>query len=235
MPAGLAGYGNGLGQLGLDRVHAATPQAVQVGSWGAPVQFRPVLGMGVLSQSKFNLLDESTCRYRGEDVSLDTGLQTLARIWARQRTEDRAVYWIGNGGSAALVSHLSQDLLNTYGVRSLTFNDPALITCMANDYGYRDVFARPLRVVARECNVLMAISSFGMSDNVIGAAETALENGLDLITCSAFAEDNRLQTLPATLAFHTPTENYGLAELTHGALLHAAIDGLAGESPARRS
>ena len=180
------------------------------------------------------LLDESTCRYRGESVSLDAGLQTLARIWAKQRTEDRAVYWIGNGGSAALVSHLSQDLLNTCGIRSLTFNDPALITCTANDYGYRDVFARPLCAVARERDVLMAISSSGMSDNIVGAAEAALENGLDLITCSAFAEHNRLQTLPATLAFHTPTENYGQAELTHGALLHAAIDGLAGESPARR-
>ena len=177
------------------------------------------------------LLDESTCRYRGESASLDAGLQTLARIWAEQRTEDRTVYWIGNGGSAALVSHLSQDLLNTCGVRSLTFNDPALITCMANDYGYRDVFARPLRTVARERDVLMAISSSGMSDNIVGAAEAALGSGLDLITCSAFAEDNRLQTLPATLAFHTPTENYGQAELVHGALLHAAIDGLAGRSP----
>ena len=181
------------------------------------------------------LLDESTCRYRGEELSLEEGLQTLARIWTRQRIEGRAAYWIGNGGSAALVLHLSQDLLNTCGVRSLTFNDPALITCMANDYGYCDVFARPLRTVARERDVLIAISSSGMSDNVVRAAEAALEIGLDLITCSAFSEHNRLHMLPATLAFHTPTENYGQAELTHGALLHAAIDCLAGESSARRS
>lgn len=181
------------------------------------------------------LLDESTCRYRGEGVSLDVGLQTLVRIWAGQRAKDRAVYWIGNGGSAALVSHLSQDLLNTCGVRSLTFNDPALITCIANDYGYHDVFARPLRAVARERDVLMAISSSGMSDNIIGAAVAALEIGMDLITCSAFAESNRLRMLPATLTFHTPTENYGQAELTHGALLHATIDCLAEESSTRRS
>ena len=52
---GLAGYSNGLGQLGFDRAHAATPQAVQVGALRAPVQFRRVSGAEVLSQSAFEL------------------------------------------------------------------------------------------------------------------------------------------------------------------------------------
>ena len=52
---GLAGYSNGLGQLGFDRAHAATPQAVQVGAFRAPVQFRRVSGAEVLSQSAFEL------------------------------------------------------------------------------------------------------------------------------------------------------------------------------------
>ena len=52
---GLAGYGPGLGQLGFDRAHAATPQAVQVGALQAPVQFRRVSGAEVLSQSEFEL------------------------------------------------------------------------------------------------------------------------------------------------------------------------------------
>ena len=52
---GLAGYSNGLGQLGFDRAHAATPQAVQVGALRAPVQFRRVSGAEVLSQSEFEV------------------------------------------------------------------------------------------------------------------------------------------------------------------------------------
>ena len=52
---GLAGYSNGLGQLGFDRAHAAAPQAVQVGAFRAPVQFRRVSGEEVLSQSEFEL------------------------------------------------------------------------------------------------------------------------------------------------------------------------------------
>ncbi len=52
---GLAGYGTGLGQLGFDRAHAATPQAMKVGAFRAPVQFRRVSGAEVLSQSEFEL------------------------------------------------------------------------------------------------------------------------------------------------------------------------------------
>ena len=55
VPRGVAGYGPGLGQLGFDRAHAATPQAVQVGAFRAPVQFRRVSGADVLSQSAFEL------------------------------------------------------------------------------------------------------------------------------------------------------------------------------------
>ena len=176
-------------------------------------------------------LEKTTCEHRGRPVPLEAGLRTLVRLWARQRADGAWVYWTGNGGSAATASHLSQDLLNKCGVRSLTFNDPALITCMANDHGYRDVFARPLAVLAREGDVLMAVSSSGMSDNIVGAVEVALGKGLEVVALTAFRADNRLRGLAATLSFHTPTASYGQAELAHGALLHAALDCLEGDGP----
>ena len=182
-------------------------------------------------------LEKTTCEHRGRPVPLEAGLETLVRIWSRRRADGARVYWMGNGGSAAVASHLSQDLLNRCGVRSLTFNDPALITCMANDYGYRDVFTRPLTTLAQEGDVLVAVSSSGMSDNIVGAVEAALDKGLEVVTLSAFSASNRLRGLAATLSFHTPTANYGQAELAHAALLHAAVDCLAlafEVKPARR-
>ena len=169
-------------------------------------------------------LEKTTCEYRGRPVPLEAGLETLVRLWSRQHADGAGVYWIGNGGSAATASHLSQDLLNKCGIRSLTFNDPALITCMANDYGYREVFRRPLATLAQEGDVLVAVSSSGMSDNIVGAVEAALGKGLEVVTLSAFSAGNRLRGLEATLSFHTPTASYGQAELAHGALLHAAMD-----------
>ena len=170
------------------------------------------------------LLDESTCRYQEDPILLDHGLKILQQIWSRQIAHDRSVFWIGNGGSAALVSHLSQDLINKCGVRSLIFNDPSLITCMSNDYGYEQVFRRPLLALAREQDVLMAVSSSGTSPNIVDAARAALDIGMGLVTFSAFSADNQLHKLQSTLSFHTPTEVYGHAELTHEALIHAAVD-----------
>ena len=202
----------------MDVLPTKTPDSETLRSRSGPLPWLRGLAVSV---------ERTTCEHRGNPVSLDTGLETLARIWRKQLTDDRPVFWIGNGGSAAVASHLSQDLLNRWGVRSLTFNDAALMTCMANDYGYRNVFKRPLSVLAREGGVLVAISSSGMSDNIIDAVETALAAGLEVVALSAFSANNRLRRLPATLSFHTPTESYGQAELAHGALLHSVLDSLA--------
>ena len=173
------------------------------------------------------LLEESTCRHQGAPVSLEHGLDALVQLWAGQGAAGRAVFWVANGGSAAMVSHISQDLLNKCGLRSFHFNDPALITCMSNDYGYEQVFRRPLQTLATEHDLLMAVSSSGMSPNIRAAANAALAMGMPVATLSAFAPDNHLHQLETTLAFHTPTAIYGHAELTHEALLHAAVDILA--------
>lgn len=174
-------------------------------------------------------LQDTACRQRGRALPLADGLHALADLWRRQRDRDARVYWIGNGGSAALVSHLSQDLLNKCRVQSTTFNDPALLTCMANDYGYEDVFRRPLLALARPGDLLVAVSSSGTSENIVAAAKSALDGGLAVVTLSAFHPENPLYALPAPLAFHTPVATYGQAEVAHTALLHAALDTLANE------
>ena len=178
-------------------------------------------------------LQQTACRQDGQAVSLAAGLAALAGLWHRQRDEGARVYWIGNGGSAALVSHLSQDLLNKCGVQSTTFNDPALLTCMANDYGYREVFRRPLLALARPGDLLVAVSSSGNSENIVGATESALAHGLVTVTLSAFDAANALDALPTALAFHVPVASYGQAEVAHTALLHAALDMLTNQSRQR--
>lgn len=178
-------------------------------------------------------LERTTCLQRGGAIPLEAGLEALVGVWSRLSANGRCVFWAGNGGSAAIASHLSQDLLNKCGLKSLTFNDPALITCMANDYGYQETFKRPLAALAQEGDMLVAVSSSGMSSNIVKAAEAALEMGLEVAALSAFSAGNRLHQLPATLSFHVPTDSYGQAELAHGALLHAALDCLEQEGQDR--
>lgn len=198
---------------------------MSAGTDGAAGEQSPTIWLTGLADA----LQETACRRDREAISLAAGLNALAGLWRRQRDDNARVYWIGNGGSAALVSHLSQDLLNKCGVQSTTFNDPALLTCMANDYGYRDVFRRPLLALAGPGDLLVAVSSSGNSENIVCAAESALAQGLVTVTLSAFDAANALHALPTALAFHVPATTYGQAEVAHTALLHAALDALANE------
>ena len=170
------------------------------------------------------MLDQSICKRKGEPLPLAAGLDELVQLWSRLRIEGRAVYCIGNGGSAAIASHVAQDLLVKCGLRARTFNDPSLITCMANDYGHQEIFRKPLAASAQRGDLLVAVSSSGASENIVRAAEAALEMGMALVAFSAFSASNPLHQLPAALSFHTPTENYGHAELAHEAMLQAALE-----------
>ncbi|WP_158089561.1 SIS domain-containing protein [Magnetofaba australis] len=171
-------------------------------------------------------LTQSQCRIQGEPAELAAGLNTLGQLLAQTQRDGASVWWAGNGGSAALCSHLSQDLLNKLGIRSQTINDPALLTCMSNDYGYEQVYARPLSVLARPGDLALLISSSGASANILNAARWARDNGLKLATLSAFKADNPLFALPADAAFYLPCSLYGHAEVGHEALIHAVIESL---------
>lgn len=85
----------------------------------------------------------------------------------------------GNGGSAAEAMHLAEELVGKYSaerppLRGLCLNaDATALTCIANDFGYEEVFSRPLRAFARRGDVLVAFSTSGKSVNVLRALEAA--------------------------------------------------------------
>ncbi|ABK44799.1 putative phosphoheptose isomerase [Magnetococcus marinus MC-1] len=171
-------------------------------------------------------LQQTNCHLQGRPCSRQRGFERTQQLLEKQQQQSGQIWWIGNGGSNALCSHLSQDMINKLALRSHTFSDASLLTCMANDNGYAAVFLEPLKKLARPGDLLIAISSSGNSENILCCGQWALDNGLDLITLSAFAPDNALWQLPAQVAFHLPCTLYGHAEVGHEALLHGIIETL---------
>jgi D-sedoheptulose 7-phosphate isomerase len=108
-------------------------------------------------------------------------IQTLQTAWR----EDRQVFAIGNGGSAANASHFAVDLgkgasdvlPRRFRVLSLTDNLP-WITAIGNDYAYEDIFWRQLACYARPGDVLIAASVSGNSPNLVRAFDWARQNGM---------------------------------------------------------
>jgi len=148
----------------------------------------------------------------------------LILLDARQR--GATVYFIGNGGSAATASHFANDLAigtnvydNPFRVISLTDNQ-AIITALANDFGYEEVFVRQLRVVGRPGDVVVGISASGNSPSLVRAFEYAKTAGIHTVAITAF--DGGRMKMMADDGIHVPTElkEYGPAEDAHMVLDH---------------
>ena len=130
---------------------------------------------------------------------------------------------IGNGGSAAMASHVSVDLTKAANIRAINFNEADLITCFANDYGYEHWVARALEAYADKHDVVVLVSSSGGSLNIINGVLQARKLGLPIITLSGFKSDNPLRNL-GDVNFWCNSEAYNVVEMTHHIWLLAIVD-----------
>ncbi len=168
----------------------------------------------------------SQCRLGKESVDLEDGCIAAGEIINKVIKSDASIWWIGNGGSSAICSHLSQDMLNKLGARSFYLGDASLMTCMSNDFGYENVYRQSLEKLVRPKDLLIAISSSGNSENIILCAEMALKRDMDLITLSGFKNDNKLWNTQSDLSFFVEADLFGIVELSHEAILHGIIESL---------
>ncbi|OFZ81190.1 MAG: hypothetical protein A2583_05265 [Bdellovibrionales bacterium RIFOXYD1_FULL_53_11] len=131
----------------------------------------------------------------------------------------------GNGGSASIADHASCDwskgtMSKKYKplpVISLASN-VSLMTAIANDFGYDEIFSTQLRILGKGGDVLILISSSGNSPNVLKAAHEARSIGIKTVGLSGFAGGKLMELVDAPV--HVEYSNYGVAEDAHQILLH---------------
>lgn len=134
--------------------------------------------------------------------------------------EAERVFIAGNGGSASIANHWTCDHMKGAGVQciSLSSNIP-LITALANDNGYENVFAHQLMFHELSSkDLVVLISSSGNSPNIVEAAKFAKSRGAQVMGLTGFS-GGKLRSL-ATISFHIPIENYGVAEDSHSMIMH---------------
>lgn len=163
-------------------------------------------------------------------MSVETGIARCMDILVSARNRASSVYIIGNGGSAGVAGHAAIDFVNVAKLRAFTLHEAALLTCMANDYGYENAFARLLSELGRPGDVLIAISSSGRSMNIRNAAAQVKGNGGAVITLSGFAGDNPLRS-GGDVNIWLDSNDYGMVEIGHQFILHNMSDRL-GTRPA---
>ncbi|MDO8834795.1 MAG: SIS domain-containing protein, partial [Vicinamibacterales bacterium] len=162
----------------------------------------------------------------GRELRVDEAFSRWRDRAVAVRDQHRVCYFIGNGASASLASHLSADLAKNGHVHTQVFSDPALVTAVSNDCGYERVFVEPLLRMANPDDLLVAISSSGRSPNILRAVETARTMGLTVVTLSAMDTNNPLRSA-GDLNAYVPAGEYGHAETCHAAVLHFWMDRVA--------
>ena len=150
--------------------------------------------------------------------------EAAAIIEAAHR-DGASVFACGNGGSAAIANHLACDHCKGVAtdtklrprVHSLSAN-VEILTAIANDISYADVFAYQIRNLARPGDVLVTVSASGDSENIVRAGDAAKSGGMKVIALTGFKGGRSAKLADVNL--HVAADNYGVIEDVHQSLMH---------------
>ncbi len=152
-------------------------------------------------------------------------LRRIAELLEAVRRRGGTLYVAGNGGSAAICEHLACDA--TKGARGRAgrslrtvclSSNAAVMTALANDLAYRDVFREQLRYYLRPGDAVLLVSSSGRSANVVEACRLARERGVPTVAFVGF--DGGALARLADHVVHVPSDDYGVVEDVHQSLVH---------------
>jgi D-sedoheptulose 7-phosphate isomerase len=156
-------------------------------------------------------------------------LNQLAETLLGAYRNDKQVFTIGNGGSSSTASHLAADLsknttgANTRRFRITSLNDnAAIVTAIANDLGYENVFVEQLINLIRPGDVLIAVSASGNSPNIVKAIRYAQEQSAHVAALLGF--DGGEAAKLADNAIVVPSSDFGIVEDLHLAINHILVE-----------
>lgn len=169
----------------------------------------------------FNLLKESI----SSNSDLNSNLYKLRKKILNCKRKKKKVIIFGNGGSSAIASHFALDLTNVGNVRCVNFSDSALITCFSNDYGFDNWIYKALNFYSDNGDLLILISSSGMSKNMIRAVKKSQVKFSSIVTFTGFDAKNNLKKL-GNMSFHVDSNIYNIIENIHQIWLLSIVDSL---------
>ena len=175
-------------------------------------------------------IDDYLERYKKALLQTDVSETMIAvkTLLLKTQQNGKKVIVVGNGGSAAMASHVSVDLTKQARVRTMNFNEADLITCFANDYGYKNWVAKAIEFYGDEGDVVILISSSGKSPNMINAAIQAKSMKITVITLTGFEQDNPLRKF-GELNFWVDSRAYNVIENIHQIWLLMVCDLIIGK------
>ena len=156
-------------------------------------------------------------------------LKQLCEIIKTIKRSNSKIIIAGNGGSAAISSHLAVDFTKAGKIRAINFNEADLITCFANDYGYENWIKEALVSYCDPADLIILISSSGRSPNMLEAAKWANQEKISLITATGFDKENPLRS-QGKINLWVDSHSYNVVEMAHHIWLLGVVEQIAAEA-----
>jgi D-sedoheptulose 7-phosphate isomerase len=173
------------------------------------------------------LLELSALAHHAAEA-LPGSIAAAAAACVRALSSGGKILACGNGGSAADAAHFVAELIGRMRfdrapLPALSLGvDPSVVTCIANDFGYEELFARQVRGLGGPNDVLVALSTSGRSANVLRALEAARALGMGTVALTGAGGDARLADCDVTI--RVPSGDTARIQEIHTAALHAICD-----------
>ena len=156
-------------------------------------------------------------------------LINLKKIFITTKKNRKKILIFGNGGSAAIASHFSVDLTKNAKIRCTNYNEPDLITCFSNDFGYERWVEMAIKSYGDKGDVLIVISSSGKSKNMINACIAARKKKFSkIITLTGHLVNNPVKKL-GDINLWVNSKAYNYIENIHQFWLLSLVDLLIGK------
>lgn len=162
---------------------------------------------------------------------LAPAIADAAAIISQRLIEGNKVLSCGNGGSAGDAQHFSSEMLNRFererpGLPAIALTtDTSTLTSIANDYSYEEIFAKQVRALAQQGDVLLAISTSGNSANVSLAIDAAHERGMQVVALTGKAGGVMAdQLIEGDIEIRVPSSSTARTQEVHLLTIHCLCD-----------
>jgi D-sedoheptulose 7-phosphate isomerase len=159
-------------------------------------------------------------RFRDAD---DFDFQRTVLLVKQAKADGNKVIFIGNGGSAAIASHMAADYQKAGRIAAMCLTEASAITALSNDLAFDKVFTEQIHFHGNPGDILFAVSSSGESANIVHAAILAKAKHMTVITLSGCKETNPLRAI-GEVNFHVPCGNFRVVENVHLAICHQVLE-----------
>lgn len=184
--------------------------------------------MRELIQNSFTAAGRSLKAFLADEGNFVT-IEKMARLIADCFARGGKVIVFGNGGSMCDAMHFAEEFTGRFrrdrnALPAIAISDPSHLTCVGNDYGFSEVFARGVEAFAAAGDVVLGISTSGNSGNVIRGLETARDLG-----CHSFAllgKDGGQIAGSCELELIVPGQHSDRIQELHTLILHIIIEGV---------